>query len=143
MEEKRYKQGDRVIINDPDIKERHGVVHMNVGQHGVSVMLDDGQRKTIARENLRPDEPAEAEKKPKRRGRPAKADAVASPEKKESLQRDEKTSTRERYDAFMNSLSVMDFVRVIVWLRRDLDTVQQAIGAVISQQEGKVDGGDT
>lgn len=43
----------------------------------------------------------------------------------------------------MNSLSVMDFVRVIVWLRRDLDTVQQAIGAVISQQEGKVDGGDT
>lgn len=63
--------------------------------------------------------------------------------KKESLQRDEKTSTRERYDAFMNSLSVMDFVRVIVWLRRDLDTVQQAIGAVISQQEGKADGGDT
>ena len=131
MEEKRYKQGDRVIINDPDIKERHGVVHMDVGQHGVSVMLDDGQRKTIVRENLRPDEPAKAEDKPKRRGRPAKADAVAAPEEKESLQRNEKMSARERYDAFMKSLSVMDFVCVIVWLRKDLDTIKRALNAAV------------
>ncbi len=129
MEEKRYKQGDRVIINDPDIKERHGVVHMDVGQHGVSVMLDDGQRKTIVRENLRPDELVKDEEKPKRRGRPAKANAVAAPEKKESLQRNEMASTRERYDAFMKSLSVMDFVCVITWLRKDLDTIQQALNA--------------
>lgn len=131
MEEKRYKQGDRVIINDPDIKERHGVVHMDVGQHGVSVMLDDGQRKTIARENLRPDEPVKDEDKPKRRGRPAKADATAAPEEKESLQRNEKMSARERYDAFMKSLSVMDFVCVIVWLRKDLDTIKRAINAAV------------
>lgn len=131
MEEKRYKQGDMVIINDPDIKERHGVVHMDVGQHGVSVMLDDGQRKTIARENLRPDEPVKDEDKPKRRGRPAKADATAAPEEKESLQRNEKMSARERYDAFMKSLSVMDFVCVIVWLRKDLDTIKRAINAAV------------
>lgn len=131
MEEKRYKQGDRVIINDPDIKERHGVVHMDVGQHGVSVMLDDGQRKTIARENLRPDEPAKDEEKPKRRGRPAKANAMAAPEKKESLQRNEEASTRERYDAFMKSLSVMDFVYVITWLRKDLEAIQRALNAAV------------
>lgn len=131
MEEKRYKQGDRVIINDPDIKERHGVVHMDVGQHGVSVMLDDGQRKTIARENLRPDEPVKDEDKPKRRGRSAKADATAAPEEKESLQRNEKMSARERYDAFMKSLSVMDFVCVIVWLRKDLDTIKRALNSAV------------
>lgn len=131
MEEKRYKQGDRVIINDPDIKERHGVVHMDVGQHGVSVMLDDGQRKTIMRENLKTDEPAKAEDKPKRRGRPAKADATAAPEEKESLQRNEKMSARERYDAFMKSLSVIDFVCVIVWLRKDLDTIKRALNAAV------------
>ncbi len=136
MEEKRYKQGDRVIINDPDIKERHGVVHMDVGQHGVSVMLDDGQRKTIARENLRPDEPAKDEEKPKRRGRPAKANAMAAPEKKESLQRNEEVSTRERYDAFMKSLSVMDFVYVITWLRKDLEAIQQAINAGVMPVDG-------
>lgn len=136
MEEKRYKQGDRVIINDPDIKERHGVVHMDVGQHGVSVMLDDGQRKTIARENLRPDEPAKDEEKPKRRGRPTKANAMAAPEKKESLQRNEEASTRERYDAFMKSLSVMDFVYVITWLRKDLEAIQQAINAGVMPVDG-------
>lgn len=102
---------------------------MDIGQHGVSVMLDDGQRKTIARENLRPDEPAKDEEKPKRRGRPAKANAAAAPEKKESLQRNEEDSTRERYNAFMKSLSVMDFVRVVVWMRRDLDTLQKALNA--------------
>lgn len=136
MEEKRYKQGDRVIINDPDIKERHGVVHMDVGQHSVSVMLDDGQRKTIARENLRPDEPAKDEEKPKRRGRLAKANAMAAPEKKESLQRNEEASTRERYDAFMKSLSVMDFVYVITWLRKDLEAIQQAINAGVMPVDG-------
>ena len=129
MEEKRYKQGDRVIINDPDITEHHGVVHMDVGQHGVSVMLDDGQRKTIVRENLRPDEPLKDKEKPQRRGRPAKANAMAAPEKKESLQRNEEASTRERYDAFIKSLSVMDFVHVIVWMRRDLDTLQKVLNA--------------
>lgn len=131
MEEKRYKQGDRVIINDPDITEHHGVVHMDVGQHGVSVMLDDGQRKTIVRENLRPDEPVKDKEKPKRRGRPAKANAMAAPEKKESLQRNEEASTRERYDAFIKSLSVMDFVHVIVWMRRDLDTLQKVLNAAV------------
>lgn len=136
MEEKRYKKGDRVIINDPDITERHGVVHMDIGQHGVSVMLDDGQRKTIARENLRPDEPAKDEEKPKRRGRPAKANAMAAPEKKESLQRNEEASTRERYDAFMKSLSVMDFVYVITWLRKDLEAIQQAINAGVMPVDG-------
>lgn len=49
--------------------------------------------------------------------------------KKESLQRNEMASTRERYDAFMKSLSVMDFVCVITWLRKDLDTIQQALNA--------------
>lgn len=136
MEEKRYKKGDRVIINDPDIIERHGVVHMDIGQHGVSVMLDDGQRKTIARENLRPDEPAKDEEKPKRRGRLAKANAMAAPEKKESLQRNEEASTRERYDAFMKSLSVMDFVYVITWLRKDLEAIQQAINAGVMPVDG-------
>ena len=99
-------------------------------------MLDDGQRKTIARENLRPDEPAKDEEKPKRRGRPAKANAMAAPEKKESLQRNEEVSTRERYDAFMKSLSVMDFVYVITWLRKDLEAIQQAINAGVMPVDG-------
>lgn len=29
----------------------------------------------------------------------------------------------------MKSLSVMDFVCVITWLRKDLDTIQQALNA--------------
>lgn len=40
-------------------------------------------------------------------------------------------SARERYDAFMKSLSVMDFVCVIVWLRKDLDTIKRALNAAV------------
>lgn len=56
--------------------------------------------------------------------------------KKESLQRNEEASTRERYDAFMKSLSVMDFVYVITWLRKDLEAIQQAINAGVMPVDG-------
>lgn len=56
--------------------------------------------------------------------------------KKESLQRNEEVSTRERYDAFMKSLSVMDFVYVITWLRKDLEAIQQAINAGVMPVDG-------
>lgn len=135
-----FKKGDRVIVSDPDIPVRSGVIHMDIGQPGVSVLLDSGQRATIKREHLQKDEPA---KKSPRRGRPPK-NKDAEPEKRqETAQKqpesgeetpevsveapEQKDALRARYDALMDNLTVYEFVQVAAWMDADVERVKSAL----------------
>lgn len=135
-----FKKGDRVIVSDPDIPARSGVIHMDIGRPGVSVMLDSRQRATIKREHLRKDEPV---KTPVRRGRPPK-NREAEPEKRQepaqkqpegdekapevSVEAPEQEDTlRARYDALMNNLTVYEFVQVAAWMAEDVERVKSAL----------------
>lgn len=138
-----FKKGDRVIVSDPDIPVRGGVIHMDIGQPGVSVLLDSGQRATIKREHLQKDEPA---KKSPRRGRPPK-NKDAEPEKQpETVQKqpeggeeapevsvetpEQKDALRARYDALMDNLTVYEFVQVAAWMRDDVEGLRAALDRV-------------
>lgn len=142
-----FKKGDRVIVSDPDISVRSGVIHMDIGQPGVSVLLDSGQRATIKREHLQKDEPA---KKSPRRGRPPKNKDAEPVKRQEPAQKqpegdekapegDEKApevsveapeqedTLRARYDVLMNNLTVYEFVQVEAWMAEDVEGLRAAL----------------
>lgn len=112
-----FKKGDRVIVSDPDIPVRGGVIHMDIGQPGVSVLLDSG-RPPKNRE-AEPEKRQETAQKQPEGDEKAPGVSVEAPEQEDTL--------RARYDALMNNLTVYEFVQVAAWMDADVERVKSAL----------------